>query len=323
MTDGSERAKPDFGWLKRGKGDHPTLRWSASTDSQLVDLDLSRETGETVAADSLGGLSLFDRKGNVAAINRGFEDIREVVWSDNGNGGVILTGDNTLVKVRQKLTVRWSVELPSEVLSLDVDSYGNHIVVSMANGRTRVYNWKKSRVSEFTTIQPLNYVRFVGTKKQIVGAAEYGLLCSHKIDGSELWNEKVWSNVGDMSLTGDGQTILLAGFAHGVQQFDDSGEHCGSYMMEGSPRLVSTSYIPERVAATTIERHLYWLDSDGEMIWAAEPDDDVVAIRTDALGNGFICGLKSGQIVRLTWEDSGEPEVSDDDQDDDDLNFDD
>ena len=320
----TERAEPDFGWLKRGKGDHPTLRWSASTDSQLIDIDLSRETGETVAADSLGGLSLFDRRGKATAVNRGFDDIREVVWSDNGNGGAILTGDSTLVKVRQSLSVRWSVELPSNVLSLDIDPYGNHVVVSMANNRTRVYNWKKSRVSEFETVQPLNFVRFVGTKKLIIGAAEYGLLCSHKIDGSEIWNEKVWSNVGDVSLTGDGKTILLAGFAHGVQQFDSSGEHHGSYMMDGSPRLVSTSYVPERVAATTIERHLFWLDSDGEMIWATKTDSDIVGIRTDALGNGVICGLDSGHIVRLTWEDSGGDEPDDDELRDevDDLDFD-
>ena len=300
----TEQADPEFGWLKRGKGDAPALRWYVSTDSKLMDFSLSRETGEIVAADSLGGLSLYDRRGKLVGVNRGFDGIQLVAWSDNGNGGAILTGENTLVRIRQSLALRWSVKLPSEVLALDVDPYGNHIAVSLANGITRIYNWKKSRVTEFETVQPLNYVLFVGTKKRIVGAAEYGLLCSHAFDGSEIWNEKLWTNVGDLSLTGNGKLILVAGFNHGVQQFDDDGTHRGSFMMDGTPGIVSTSFISERVAAATIERHLYWMDSDGEMIWAAESDTDIIGVQTDALGNGMVLGLDTGQILRLTWDDA-------------------
>jgi hypothetical protein len=300
----TEQADPDFGWLKRGTGDAPTLRWCVSTDANLMDFSLSRETGEIVAADSLGGLSLYDRRGKLVGVNGGFDGIQLVAWSDNGNGGAILTGENTLLRIRQSLSIRWSVKLPAAVLALDVDPFGNHIAVSLANGITRIYNWKKSRITEFETVRPLNHVRFVGTKRRLIGAAEYGLLCSHSFDGSEIWNETLWTNVGDLSLTGNGKVILVAGYNHGVQQFDDDGSHRGSFMVEGTPGLVSTSFVSERVAVATIERHLYWLDSDGEMIWAAESDTDIVGIQTDALGNGIVCGLSTGQILRLTWDDS-------------------
>ncbi|MDB4614479.1 WD40 repeat domain-containing protein [bacterium] len=304
MTQGGSES--DFQWLQNSKGDRPTLRWAVSTDSQLMSFDLSRETGGTIAADSMGGLSHFDRRGNLVSINRGFDGVQDVRWSDNGNGGAILVGEDAIVKVRQSLALRWSVDLPSPVTAFDVDPYGNHIAVCMANGKNRIYDWKKSRVTEFETIQPLSFIRFVANEQRLVCSAEYGLLSCHNFDGDELWNEKLWTNVGDISIAGDGETILLAGFNHGVQVFDDDGTHRGSYMMEGSPGLVSTSFIPERVAAATIEKHLYWLDSDGEMIWACSPDSEVIGLQTDALGNGMLCGLASGHILRLTWDDAAD-----------------
>jgi len=55
---------------------------------------------------------------------------------------------------------------------------------------------------------------------------------------------------------------------------------------------------------TTLERQLYWLDSDGELLWAAHPPDDVCCLGCDPLGNGIMCGFNSGRLIRLDWEPS-------------------
>ena len=288
-------------WLKHGRGDAPNLRWSASSESQLVGLDLARESGETVAADDSGGLSLYGRDGDLLTINRSFQDLQLVAWSDTGNGGVVLQADNTITRLRQSLTVRWSQSFPSKVTDVNIDPYGNHIAVALANNTNLILNWKKKRVAEFETNQPLSFLRFTATEKYLVGASEYGLLCCHEFDGTEVWSDKVWSSVGDLCISGDGEDILIAGFNHGIQSFNGDGGHRGSYMVEGTPCRVVSTFSPERMAITTIERDLFWLDDDGEILWSAHPGEELVGLECDPLGNGFVCGTQSGRILRLAW----------------------
>ena len=289
-------------WLKKARGDTPQLRWSVSAESQLVDLALAYETGETVAADDSGGLGIWGRDGKLQAINRSFQDIQMIAWSHTGNGGVVLQDDNTISKVRQSLSIRWSQSFHSRVIGFDIDPFGNHIAVALANNTNLILNWKKKRVAEFETNQPLNYLQFVSTDPYLIGASEYGLMCCYEFGGTEVWSEKCWSSVGDLCLSGDGETILSAGFNQGVQCFNGQGDHRGSYMVEGTPGRVVSTFAPERMAVSTIERGLFWLDSDGELLWSAKPNEEVVGLACDPLGSGLICGLQSGRILRLDWD---------------------
>ena len=43
-------------WLAAGQGDAPSLGWSFTADAPLAGLELARETGETLVADTSGGL---------------------------------------------------------------------------------------------------------------------------------------------------------------------------------------------------------------------------------------------------------------------------
>ena len=297
--------KPSAGdglsWMNSGEGSTPRVRWTFATDAPLVDFDCSRETGETVAVDESGGLYVLDRRGRILNVSRGFTDVERLRWSDSGNGGVLLMRGDHLVRLGPDLSSRWKARLPDESLDVAIDAFGNHFAVSLANRATQIYDWNKRCISQVVTMRPLSFLQFIAMKQQFVGSAEHGLLCCHNLKGEEIWKEHLWSNVGDVSVTGKGGTVLVAGFNHGVQLFDGEGVHRGSYMMEGSPSRVSTSFVPERVACATIEKHVYWLDSDGELLWAAKAGEDIVGVETDALGNGFVLGLESGRLVRLVW----------------------
>ena len=96
--------------------------------------------------------------------------------------------------------------------------------------------------------------------------------------------------------------LHIAAFNLGVQGFsiDDGASH-GSYLVDGTPNHVACSYADHRLVVTTLERHLYLLDSHGELIWAARLSDDAVAVECEPLGSGFACGLASGRVVWLDW----------------------
>jgi len=237
----------------------------------------------------------------VGALTRGFHPLTAVAWSDSGNGGAVSIGDSKLCRLTNRLEVAWSVELPDVILALAVDPFGEYVAAGLANGSNYVFDSHKQRVSTFETVRPLSFLRFLVTEATILGAAEYGHLCCHQLTGEQIWNEKLWSNVGDMAVSGDGETILLAGFSHGIQLFDGEGANRGSFVVEGTPNHVSMSFARNRFVASTLERHLYWLDSDGEMVWATSLPEDVCQVHCDPLANWIVFGLASGRLIRLDW----------------------
>jgi hypothetical protein len=294
--------EPDTDWLLTGEGVSPRFRWSFAVDAPLVSLERGRETGEVLAADASGGLYLLDRCGRVVMLTRGFSDLEEVAWSDMGHGGVAVTDETTLIRLSRRLEVQWSLELPEAILGIAIDSYGHYIAAGLADGTVWIYDVRKRVISQFETIRPLSFLRFLVSEPQLLCAAEYGLVCCHDLDGNELWSARPLSNVGDLSITGDGSTSLLACFGHGIQIYTAEGAAQSSLVVGGTPHRASISFVPKRIAVATLERHLYWLDSVGDLLWAATLPSDVCALRCEPAGNGLIIGLNSGRIVSIDWE---------------------
>jgi len=52
-------------WLRDGQGIPPKIRWMFSTEAPLVAMEMGRESGEIIAADSASGLYRIDRRGQL------------------------------------------------------------------------------------------------------------------------------------------------------------------------------------------------------------------------------------------------------------------
>lgn len=288
-------------WVFGGRGLGPEFTWSFTADAPLVGLELARETGDTLVADAAGSVYLLDRRGRVVTLSRGLHTLRDIAWSDAGNAGVVVVGETTLSLLNRQLRVTGSVEFYDSILAIAVDPFGRHFAVCLANGETRILNTNRKTVGKFKTHRPLSHVRFVTTETELIGAADNGLVCRNTLNGSTVWTEPWWSNIGDLCITGDGRSIFLAGLNLGIQRFDGNGNSQGTYILEGTSSRVAVSFIPKRVIASTIEKGLVWLDADGEILWTTKTTEEVVNLRCDALGTGVICGFESGRVVRLDW----------------------
>jgi hypothetical protein len=288
-------------WLKHGEGNRPRLSWSLSTEAPLVAMRLARETGEVLAADASGGLYHIDRSGRIANVTRGPSPIRAIAWSDTGTGGIALIGDEKLYWFNRRLLFQGWLEHSEPVLGLAFEAHGNYAAVSLSSATTVIYDANRKRVRRFMSLRPLIALEFLGHRAGLVGVAEYGLLCEHAFTGEEEWQQQLWSNVGDLSLTGDGKTILLACYSHGIQCYDGQGRQVGSYQVGGTVSRVSTSYLSGRIAAATLERHFYSIEANGQVAFQATLPDDVCRVFCDPSGRGVVVGLTSGRIMRLDW----------------------
>lgn len=287
-------------WLYSGRGAAPALRWSFTADAPLTDVRLARETGEVLIADVSGGLYLLDRRGQVISLIRTRHEFQRVAWADSGVGGTAIIDNQTVVWFDRQLQFDWTREVPDDVLAIAMDPHGTHVAVSMADGVTAVLTSESRKVSRFETVRPLRYVHLLATETHLVAAAEHGLVGRFTMHGESVWTEKLWSNVGDLAVTGDGRNLYLAGFAHGVQSYDgDQGASRGSFITEGTVALVACGYARKQLIASTLERQLFAINDSGDLVWNLTVPDDLTRILVSPLGDWLVLGFASGRVVRL------------------------
>lgn len=287
-------------WLYSGRGASPALRWSFTADAPITDLRLARETGEVLVADASGGLYLLDRRGRVIALIRTRHGIQRVAWADTGVGGAAAIDDRTLIWFDRRLQFVWTREVPDDILAIATDPHGTHVSVSMADGVTAIFTSENRKASRFETIRPLRHVQFLANQTHILAAAEHGLVARFSMSGEQIWNEKLWSNVGDMAASGDGRSLYLAGFTHGVQAFDgEEGSAQGAFITEGTVALVACGYAKKHLVAATLERHLFSVNDAGESLWNLTMPEELNRVLMAPLGDWIVLGFTSGRIVRL------------------------
>lgn len=279
----------------------PRKRWSFSTDAPLRALHSGRESGETLLADSSGGIYRLDRRGRLAALTRGFHGLQLLAGDDVGASAVAVHDETRLSWLDEQLAVAWSIELPGPITALGMDSFGQYVAVGLDNGKNVVYDREHRRVFQFETERPMRFLRFLSSQPAIVAAAAYGMFCRFDFEGNAVWAGKTLYHIGELACTGDGSLVALAAFARGVKLLDGDGEPVGTYLLEGTPNCLSISFTPFRLAVTTLEGHLYWLDESGDLVWGAALPEEVTAVATDPLGDGLVCGFASGTVIGIGW----------------------
>lgn len=288
-------------WLTSGTGTPPTLHWSCSTEGRLTHLELAWEAGEVLASDDAGGVSLFDAAGQVRHVSRGLPNVGHVAFAASGDGLAVACDEKKIAVLDRSLSVVWSLSLYDRITGLALDPFGRHLAVALANRDVRIYTMTRRSIAEFEVVRPLRFLRFSATEPVLFGAAEDGMLAAFDLGGRPLWDVRLFTSCGDMTTSGDGSMILLAGFAHGIQRFDRAGTNRGAFVVEGTPARIATCYDGTRIAAATIERQVYYLDRSGDLRWAASAPDDVAALRCDAAGRSILLGFASGRMMHLGW----------------------
>lgn len=290
-------------WLvTTGRGDRPTLRWSFSVDAPLTDLRMSRETGEIIAADASGGLYLLDRRGQIRALTRTRRSVKRLAWSDTGHAGVAVLDENLIGWFDRQLQLQWSRDFPDEILSVAVDPYGTHVALGQADGVNLVYSQSNKKVNRFETVRPLRHLQFLASSTDLLVASEYGLTGRYRLAGTPVWTSKLWSTVGDFAATGDGKSLFLAGFAHGIQAFDgQTGTTRGTFVCDGTVGLVACGFAKRNIVAYTLERTLFGVDDAGNPQWNVTAPEDIQRIILSPLADFLICGFASGRIMRLDF----------------------
>lgn len=286
-------------WLQQGRGQLPRQAWSFATDAPLHALDMGRESGTVVAADQSGGLYWVNRQGRVKALTRTSHQIHLLTVADDGSSGAAILDDFTLAWFDESLQFRWTRELTDEAIGLAMTPLGTHVIATMASGLNVIYDADKRKVTSFESLRPLRFVKFLASEPAVIAAADYGFFARYSLQGELKWNERLWSTVNDLDVTGSGDQIVLAGLAHGLQVYDGDGNSKGSFVMDGTAHRVSSTFTTKRLAAATLEKQVAVFDGRGTLLWMAESPEEIVRLRMSPWGDWLIVGLADGHVLRL------------------------
>lgn len=288
--------------LQNSQGTQPDVVLDDVFPEGVVDMAYAAEARTLLVATAAGTLNLLRRDGTLLKTNRGFDRLRAVVWSDTGNFGAAIIGKNKVMCFDGDLEECWDVKVTGQVRTLAITPFGSHLAICADSSRTHVVTIDRRQIAKFETTRPLDYVQFVAEEPKLIGAAEFGHLCCHEVGGKELWNQRLSSNVGGMSVTSCGRRILLAGFNHGIQLLTSQGNQKGAFMVDGIPTIVAGSATRRRIAAITLESRIYWMNFEGDMLWAADlSEDPPKCLAMGPLGERLFVATQSGRVLQLKW----------------------
>lgn len=288
--------------LQNSFGTRPAVRQDDLFPEGIVGMQYASEARRLLLATRRGQLILCDQTGNQLQREGGFANLRFLAWSEVGTFGVAAIKGGRLVCFDADLKIRWEADFTGEILGVAVSLFGSHIAVSSESARTHIVTSDKKEIARFDTPRPLNFLHFVQESPLLIGAAEFGHLCCHELNGAEVWNERTLNNVGNISVSGCGKRIWLSAFNHGIQVLNDRGKQLGSYMLDGIPDRVAGSASRRRIAATTLEQRLFWLNAEGEVSWSCDVSADPVNfLSVSGMADRLFAATESGRVLQLVW----------------------
>ncbi len=292
---------PGTDWSQNGRGQrHPVSAWVYNATAPPTAVDVDIESGDIAAVTTAGELHLLNADGTCRR-RHGIDAGGALDWADTSIGGVVQVGQKTAAWLDRQGDIQWTVECHNRILDVATSPFGNAVAISFADRHNVVLDAKSQPIGEFTSIRPLRFLQLTSSRPVVVGSAETGVVSSHTIGGNDRWHEQIWTNVGGLAVNGNGRTILLAAFNHGIQRFNNRGRPQGFYDIGGTAHLVSVSYIGTVIAAATMEDRFVLIDFDGSVLWQADLPEPLKALHCGAFGERIVCAFASGRIECLQW----------------------
>ncbi len=259
------------------------------------------EAGDYAVSDDIGTVYRLDGLLNVKLLTRLQEPVRILSWSETGEFGTALVGKNSIVRIDARLKVVWTIEVPFTCTTLAIDPYGVFTFLASADGGVLVLDDRGKKAAVIETVRPLSHVGFLIDEPVVFAAAEHGLLATYSIAGRKVWEQPLWSNVGDLAVVQKTGHVLLATLNQGIQAFNGQGDAAGSFILEGTVSKIATSYSGNHSLAATIENSVYRLDDEGSLLWAAPTEEEIVKVDVHPIEPVGLIVLKNHQVLRLEW----------------------
>ncbi len=288
----------------------PVTAWTVVADSPLKGLSMAREAGTILAWDEGNQLYLYNVHGEPLSYSRVPNRIQAGAISDDGSLiALLVDGDDAgLMLLNADFDVQVVRPAPSEPSFVTIDPHGRYIAIGTRQDTTFLISRYGRAAGRLETRGPLSHLCFVPDRPLMIGAAAFGMLTGIALEpsGSQggleaeiIWNDRLMSNVGRLTVSGDGGMILASCYTLGIQRYDLRGRNEGSYHPGGTVSHAIPDFPGRTIVAATLEGDLAVMNSAGNVRWRTSLPRPVIALEIDPLGRFLIYGHATGEILRL------------------------
>ncbi len=200
-----------------------------------------------------------------------------------------------------------------------IDPHGRYLAVGTRQNAIHFLSRHGRAAGRLDTMEPLSHLCFVPGQTLLIGAAAFGMLLGVEVEpsrsqgrlGAEIvWQDRLMSNVGRLTVDGGGTMVLASCFTLGIQRFDLTGRNEGSYHLGGTISHAVPDFPGRSIAAATLEGELILMNSAGNVRWRTRLPRPVIALEIDPLGRYLIYGHATGEIVRLDLYGGGQTKAA-------------
>ncbi len=287
----------------------PEIAWTLVTDSPLKGLVLAREAGTILAWDEGNQLYLFNVQGDSLSSSRVPNTILAGSISDEGGLIALLVEaeDAGLLLLNADFGVVEQRPAPSDATFVSIDPHGRYVAVGTRQGILHLVNRYGRPAGRLETLEAMAHFCFVADQPMAVASAAFGMMLGVALESGRgdrleteiLWQQRLMSNVGRLSINGDAAMILASCYTLGIQRFDQRGRNEGSYHLGGTVAHAVPDFPGRTIVAATLEGELAVMNSAGNVRWRTQLPRPVNALEMDPLGRFVIHGNATGEIIRL------------------------
>jgi WD40 repeat protein len=261
-----------------------------------------------MARDGQDGLILFNHAGAIQAQRPSPIPPAAIACAEDGSayavGGSLTPG---VCWLEPDLSPRWQRLLPQRVTALALEPHGRYVAAADAGCTLRLLDRRGHTFWQATTPRPLAHLAFVPEKPLLVGAADFGLVVCFGATGECLWRDGLVAHVGSLSVSGDGEWLLLACFSDGLYSYGSAGPPPQRIPLETACHLAALSYAGDCLLTGDRDNKVCLRGSDGALRDQLTLESPVQALALGALGEHGVAGLADGTIVRLEMTSGGRP----------------
>ncbi len=273
--------------------------WSQALGDDVLGVALAREKNWLLAWDRAHWVYLLNRHGQRQAQHLFSGPIAKACCADDGSAYVVAGSEGEIRWLNPDLMPRWERKISCPLLTADVDSFGQYLVVSDHRGTLHLYNRLGQPLRQVPCPRPFHHLAFVPETPLLVGCADYGLVACCNWDGQFLWRDGLVANAGSLAVSGDGSHILIACFSDGIKVYNLSGQLTATWTAREACRFAAVAWDSSLTLAAGLGPRLFLLDRQGLTMATHQLDKPIAALALAALGDWAVVALANGSLLGL------------------------
>lgn len=273
--------------------------WSQNLGTPPRGLTLAREKGWLLLWDDRNGVQLWNQAGRLQGQATLPGAVAAACAADDGSAFAAVGVQGEVWWLAPDLTVTWQMALRGTATTAALDPFGLYLAVADSLGRLNVLDRRGRRVFVSQLARPLQFVAFVPQQPFLVGCADYGLVICLDLKGEKVWQDGLVSNVGSLTVNGNGERIVLACYTEGLRCYSVTGRHPGRLPTTEGCRLAALSFDGQRILTADLSTRLQLLDEQGGLLATHTLDRPALALALGPLADYGLAAFPDGTLIGL------------------------